>query len=134
MRGAFRQELKKVYVGKIEVLMIQEHHLGEQRLLSYGNLLHGRWQHFWLQAFGPNDIQGGLRIVLSHIWTSHVTMSRSLSIKENNILFFKKERFSGVLLMFMPQLWKQRDLIFGVKFYLKNPSLIIGHLLGTLIC
>ena len=29
MRGVFRQELKNPYVGPIDVLMIQEHHLGE---------------------------------------------------------------------------------------------------------
>ena len=76
--GVFRQELKNPYVGPIDVLMIQEHHLGEQRLLRYGNLLPGRWQHFWLPAFGPNDTQGGLRIAVSHIWVSHVSMLGSL--------------------------------------------------------
>ena len=59
MRGVFRQELKKPYVVLIDVLMIQTHHLGEQHLLRYGNLLPGRWQHFWLPAFGPNDTLGG---------------------------------------------------------------------------
>ena len=89
MRGVFRQELKKPYVGPIDVLMIQEHHLGEQHLLRYGNLLLGWWQHFWLLAFGPNDTLGGLCIAVSHIWASHVSMSGSLSNKRAQYIVFQ---------------------------------------------
>ena len=89
MRGVFRQELKKPYVGPIDVLIIQEHHLGEQRISKYGNLLPGRWQQFWLPAFGPNDNQGGLCIAVSHIWAPHVSMSGSLANKRAQYIVFQ---------------------------------------------
>ena len=49
------------------MLIIREHHLGEQRLLRYGNLLPGRWQQFCVPAFEPIDTQGGLCIAVSHV-------------------------------------------------------------------
>ena len=103
MRGVFRQELKKPYVGPIDVLVIQEHHLGEQRLLKYGNLLPGKWQHFWLPAFGPNDTQGGLCIAVSHIWASRVSMSGALANKRAQYVVFQIGEIKwGLLNLYAP--------------------------------
>ena len=103
MRGGFRHELKKPYIDPIDVLIIQEHHLGEQHILKYGNLLPGRWQQFWLPAFGPNDTQGGLCIAVSHIWASHVSMSESLANKRAQCIVFQIGEIKwGLLNLYAP--------------------------------
>ena len=103
MRGAFKQELKKPYVVTIDVLMIQEHHLGEQRLSRYGNLFPGRWQYFELPTFGSNYIQGGLCIAVSHIPASHVIMLGLLSNKRAQCIVFQIGEIKwGLLNLYAP--------------------------------
>ena len=42
VRSVFRQQLRKSLVGRIDILLIQEHHLNEQRIQKYGNMMPGK--------------------------------------------------------------------------------------------
>ena len=52
VRSVFRRQLWKSLIGRIDVLLIQEHHLNEQRIQNYGNLLPGQWKQLWVRATG----------------------------------------------------------------------------------
>ena len=68
VRSVFRRQLRKSLIGRIDVLLIQEHHLNEQRIQKYGNLLPGQWKQFWVPAIGDNRLKAGLCIAISDIW------------------------------------------------------------------
>ena len=68
VRSVFRRQLRKSLVGRIDILLIQEHHLNEQRIQKYGNLLPGKWRQFWVLAVGDNCLKTGLCIVINDIW------------------------------------------------------------------
>ena len=70
VRSVFRRQLRKSLIGRIDVLLIQEHHLNEQRIQKYGNLLSGQWRQFWVPATGDNCRKGGLCIAINDIWWS----------------------------------------------------------------
>ena len=70
VRSVFRRQLRKSLIGRIDVLLIQEHHLNEQRIQKYGNLLPGQWKQFWVPAIGDNSLKAGLCIAISDIWWS----------------------------------------------------------------
>ena len=65
VRSVFRRQLKKSLVGRIDVLLIQEHHLNEQRIRKYGNLLPGKWRQLWVPALGVNRLKAGLCIAIN---------------------------------------------------------------------
>ena len=65
VRSVFRRQLKKSLVGRIDVLVIQEHHLNEQRIRKYGNLLPGKWRQLWVPALGVNRLKVGLCIAIN---------------------------------------------------------------------
>ena len=68
VKSVFRRQLRKSLVGRIDVLLIQEHHLNEQRIQKYGNLLTGQWRQFWVPAIGDNSLKAGLCIAINDIW------------------------------------------------------------------
>ena len=70
VRSVFRRQLRKSVIGRIDVLLIQEHHLNEQRIQKYGNLLPGQWRQFWVPATGDNNRKAGLCIALNDFWCS----------------------------------------------------------------
>jgi exonuclease III len=58
-QARFQQELLKCLTsGALDVTCIQEYHLSQKRINKYGSLLHGRWEMFWSQAYGQNEVQG----------------------------------------------------------------------------
>ena len=59
VRSVFRRQLRKSLIGRIDVL-IQEHHLNEQRIQKYGNLLSSPWRQVWVPATGDNSLKTGL--------------------------------------------------------------------------
>ena len=65
VRSVFCRQLKKSLVGRIDVLLIQEHHLNEQRIQKYGNLLPGQWRQLWVPAIGDNRLKAGLFIAIN---------------------------------------------------------------------
>ena len=68
-RGQLRQELQKCVVGgRVDVLMLQEHHLSESRLRRYGSLMSGQWDTFWSASFGPMGGQGGVCMAIAEPW------------------------------------------------------------------
>ena len=70
IRSVFRRQLRKSVIGRIDVLLIQEHHLNEQRIQKYGNLLPGQWRQFWVPATGDNNRKAGLCIAINDFWCS----------------------------------------------------------------
>ena len=68
VKSVFRRQLRKSLVGRIDVLLIQEHHLNEQRIQKYGNLLTGQWRQFWVPAISDNSLKAGLCIAINDIW------------------------------------------------------------------
>ena len=70
VKSVFRRQLRKSLVGRIDVLLIQEHHLNEQRIQKYGNLLPGQWRQFWVPATGDNNRKAGLGIAINDFWCS----------------------------------------------------------------
>ena len=68
VRSVFRQQLRKSLVGRIDILLIQEHHLNEQRIQKYGNMMPGKWRQFWVPAVGDNSLKAGLCIALNDTW------------------------------------------------------------------
>ena len=71
VRTVFRRQLKKSLVGRIDVLLIQEHHLNEQWIRKYGNLLPGQWWQLWVPTVGDNRLKAGLCIAINDICLSH---------------------------------------------------------------
>mgnify|MGYP000556571032 FL=1 len=70
VKGLFNQELSSQYVGKFDILLIQEHHLSQNRVAKIRKFLKGRWFYDWILANGPTRMQGGLAIACSEKWAS----------------------------------------------------------------
>ena len=54
--------------GPVDNMMVQEHHLNEKRIKSYGNLLPGIWQMLWSPAIGTSGTQGGVCMAIADKW------------------------------------------------------------------
>ena len=60
-RKNFSQELKSPYFKGIpNILLLQEHHLCADRILSIGNPLEGDWHTFWSPTQGEHGRKGGV--------------------------------------------------------------------------
>ena len=60
-RKNFREELKAPsFKGIPDILLLQEHHLSANRILSIGNPLAGDWHTVWSPAQGENGRKGGV--------------------------------------------------------------------------
>ena len=70
VKGLFNQELSSQYVGKFDILFIQEHHLSQNRVAKIRKFLKGRWFYDWIPAYGPSRTQGGFAIVCVEKWAS----------------------------------------------------------------
>ena len=70
VKGLFNQELSSQYVGKFDILLIQEHHLSQTRVAKIRKFLRGMWFYDWIPAYGPTRMQGGLAIACSEKWAS----------------------------------------------------------------
>ena len=70
VKGLFNQELSSQYVGKFDILLIQEHHLSQNRVDKIRKFLKGRWFYDWILPYGPTEMQGGLAIACSEKWAS----------------------------------------------------------------
>eukprot|EP00250_Pteridium_aquilinum_P022375 c25362_g1_i1 orf=3-2321(-) len=78
-RGRLRQELQRCLVGgPIDVLMLQEHHLSVSRTRRCGRVLGGQSSTFWVPAFGPGGVQGGVCIAISEQWTADILDSGTI--------------------------------------------------------
>ena len=65
VRSVFRHQLRKSLVARIDVHFIQEHHLNEQRIRKYGNLLPGQWRQLWVPVVGDSRLKAGLCITIN---------------------------------------------------------------------
>ena len=45
--------------------MLQEHHLSVERVQTYGTILPGEWDMFWVPAIGPNQTRGVVCIAIA---------------------------------------------------------------------
>ena len=68
VRSVFRQQLRKSLVGRINILLIQEHHLNEQRIQKYINMMLGKSRQFWVLVVGDDSLKAGLCIALNDTW------------------------------------------------------------------
>mgnify|MGYP000232206777 CR=1 FL=1 len=60
-RKNFREELKAPsFKGIPDILLLQEHHLSANRILSIGNPLAGDWHTFWSPTQGEHGRKGGV--------------------------------------------------------------------------
>ena len=51
-KGRVRQELHKFNVGVCDMICLQETHLSDKRIDTYGNMLKGNWKYYWTPAIG----------------------------------------------------------------------------------
>ena len=71
VKGLFNQELSSQFVGKFDILLIQEHHLSQNSMKAkIGKFLNGRWFYYWIPAYGPTRMQGVLAIACPEKWSS----------------------------------------------------------------
>ena len=60
VKGLFNQELSSQYVGKFDMLLIQEHHLSQNRVAKIHKFLKGMWFYDWIRLMGHLERKGGL--------------------------------------------------------------------------
>ena len=89
VRSVFRRQLKKSLVGRIDVLLIQEHHLNEQRIRKYGNLLPGQWWQLWVPTVGDNRLKAGLCIAINDTCLSYFLHYGVLSCSRGQYVIFQ---------------------------------------------
>lgn len=72
-RGTFQLELQRCLLGgQIDVLLLQEHHLSKSCTQRCGRLLGGQSSTFWVPAFGPRGVQGGVCMAIVEQWTTDI--------------------------------------------------------------
>ena len=77
-KARLRQNLNKNFMRSVDMVFLQEHHLGPSRVDSYGSLFSGSWTHFWSPAIGESSNKAGFCIALAQKWSSHVINYRIL--------------------------------------------------------
>ena len=68
-KGRVRQELHKFNVGVCDMIYLQETHLSDKRIATYGNILKGNWKYYCNHAVGNQNKHGGLCIALAEKWS-----------------------------------------------------------------
>ena len=58
MKGLFNQELSSQYVGKFDILLIQDH-LSQNSVAKICKYLKGMWFYDWIPAYWTTRTQGG---------------------------------------------------------------------------
>ena len=72
-RGRLRQALKPcLRDGPLDIMMVQEHHLNEKRIKSYGSFLPGNWEMIWSSAIGNSGTQGGVCMAIADKWKTFI--------------------------------------------------------------
>ena len=51
VKGLFNQELSSQYVSKFDVLLMQEHHLSQNRVSKICKFMKEKWFYDWIPAF-----------------------------------------------------------------------------------
>ena len=76
--GRVRQELLKFNVGVCDMICLQETHLSDKRIDTYGNMLKENWKYYWAPVIDDQNKHGGLCIALIEKWSQKVLDCRVL--------------------------------------------------------
>ena len=64
-KGRLWQDLNKCMVGGgLNIMMVQEHHLSDDRIRNYGSILKGKWQLYWSSVIGERQRKAGVCIAV----------------------------------------------------------------------
>ena len=68
-KGRICQELDRFNVGVRDMICLQETHLCDKRITTYGNLLKGSWRYYCAPTMDNQNNHGGLYIAQMEKWS-----------------------------------------------------------------